>query len=662
MARQLVNRQPRWDDIPTLAFGLRSDVDYLNASPRAVQLAQNARCRTGRLKKRNGSRYYSPAIGTGRNARIIGLHQWVPETRTNENFVYAASASHIYRMPWDSTSVDPPTSLVDMTFPAGYSWVINAIAAHFTDYNDYCFSHNGRDYSMQMRKDAPNDMYVFGIDKMEPPTVTTSAAGGLITAGVHGYHVRAVRELTLSPRVREYAGARSDVTSVTTAGATSTNTISWVATTDGQVTGYEIYRTLPDKETPYFLARVAVGTTTYVDTAAAPSEDIDEDCLQRIKGIRYSTTDASGVLFVVGDDKSGCNWYNSRPNRPQEFGIYSNGVVTRGSGDVTGCAEFNGNIFVFREKGIAVFTQDSNKDYYESGFISGYGCVAPWSVRLVKEGSANFVTFLDGTEGPCLITVNGIRSIKRTKHSDACKWFDGNYIDLDHRRYVAVGYKDGYTYWGITPEGQQYNTQCMIFDHTTDSWFGPDTGYSAGPMCTRINGRGVFGSGELLAAVDGDSVRVQELDAPYSRDVTGAAIVLNVKGMAVGARMFPHEREFQQIAFMARLAGIVQIKVYVPSNNYEGTLYMFPTMKYYWDDGSLFDSGKVYDQAVQSLLDAMFYDGGDLMDTMKDLPYEIELDSCSAQGAYMVWDIYDPDSPAQEIIGIKILSCDRGAR
>jgi hypothetical protein len=110
------------------------------------------------------------------------------------------------------------------------------------------------------------------------------------------------------------------------------------------------------------------------------------------------------------------------------------------------------------------------------------------------------------------------------------------------------------------------------------------------------------------------------------------------------------------------LAGIVQIKVYVPSNSYTGTCYIFPTMKNYWDDGSLFDAGKVYDDAVQSLLDVSFYDAGELMDTMKDLPYEIELDSCSAQGAYMVWDIYDPDSPAQEIIGIKILSCDRGAR
>jgi len=657
MVRQYVNREPKWYDIPILMLGLVSDIDYLRADIRSAQLLQNTRCRTGRIRKRNGTRYYSPAIAAGIVGRIIGLHQWCPATATNENFVYVVSSNRIFRLPWDSTSVDPPTSLEEMAFPAGHSWSIKATAAHFCDFNDYCFAFNGKDYGMQMSRTAPNTMHAFGLAQIAAPIVTTSASGGSIAAGIYQYRVRAVREI--GERRREFWGAKSDPTSVKTIGATSSNTIAWTATKDALATHYYIERTLKDQETFYYLARVPVGTTNYVDTADLPTDEIDDEVLDRIKGIRYAAVDA-GVLFAVGDTQSGCNWYSSAPNRPQEFGIFTNDVISEGTGEVTGCVAFNGNVFVFREKGIAVFTQDTNKNYYQSGFISGYGCIAPWSVRVIRDGKNNYVTFFDDNEGPCLLTTQGILSIKRGEHSDIAKWVDHE-IDPDNRKFVSVGYKNGYIYWSYAPEGSQYNTRCLVYDTTSESWYGPDIGYSMGPSITRINGRGVFGSGEMLAAVDGPDVRVMEMDAPYSRDF-GEKIVEKVSGMAIAADLVPHEMEFQAVALIARLSNVFRFDISCTSSDYSESFYIAPSQKWHMDDGTLFDSGATFDQALQTLMDKAIFDSGDLYDTQRDLPYEIELDSCACQGAYMLFDLYDEDSPVNEICGIRLLAVDRGGR
>lgn len=658
MARSIVQRRARWYDIPSFRLGLTTDTDYLMADVRGARLVQNARTRTGRIVKRNGSRYYSPALGSGGAARIAGIHQWYPATREDENRVYAVTSGNIVRLPWSSTSVDPPTTAVAMAFDDGGAFGISQFAS-FVDFNDYCFAFNGVSRGAQMRFDALNSMYHFQIAK--PPAFTiATAGGGSIAAGDYGYAIRYVRERTT--RVREYWGALSDTVSITSGGS-ATNTLTLPVPTDAQITHVYIYRTGTDLETLYYLARVPVGTTTYADTALETSTEIDEETLAPIENIAYATVD-DGSLFVVAQDTTtgAWVWYNSIDGRPQEFGVYNNGEISEGSGDVTGVEAFGGQVYVFRERGIIIYAKNSAQTYDRVSFWPGWGNIAPWAVRAIRDGKNNFVSFYDDSEGPCLITGSSVETLKRRKYSDCVKYVDNaGERDNAYRKYVAVAYKRGMLYWSFTPVGQTYNTKCLVWDSAQDCWYGPDTGYSMGPSFTRLTGRGVYGNGELLAAVDGATCYVMEMDAPYSRDF-GTVITLQVDSMAVGAEALPNETEFQHIALLAKLSSVFRFNVNVQSSTYTGSYYIAPSGKYFYDDGTTFDSGATFDACVQSLMDSSVFDAGDVFDSQKDLPYQIELDSASAQGAFMTISLYDANSYQFEIARLRILAVDRGDR
>jgi len=663
MARGIVTRRGRWYEITSFRLGLRTDDDYLTADVRSARLLQNARTRTGRIVKRNGSRYYSPSLASDWAGRCNGLHQWYPATRVEENLVYAAVGADIVRLPWDSTSVDPPTRVQQMTFADGTSFGIGAgRQTTFVDYNDYCFAFNGTS-AATLRLDAPDSMYRFQLPKASNPTIVTAGSGGSIAAGTYGYRIRYVRER--DERVREYWGPMSDLVSVKTIGASSANTLT-LPTTDlpADATHIYIYRTLADLDTLYYLGRVSVGTNEYVDTMLSPSTEIDDDTLH-IDNIYYATVD-DGSLFVVFKDATTGGWYwaNSVDGRPQEFGLYNNGEIAEGSGDVTGAHAFGGAVYVFREKGIIVYRKNSALTYDRETYLPGWGNISPWACRVIRDGRNNFISFFDDAEGPCIVTAAGIETLKRKRYSDCVKYIDdASERDSAYRAYVSVGYKRGYIYWGYTPVGSTYNTKVLVYDTATEAWYGPDTGYPIGPTFTRLTNRGVFGNGELLAASDADDVRIIEVDAPYSRDC-GSNIVLHVQGMALGSDALAAELEFQQIALIAKLTSVFRFDVNVNDGEYTGSYYIAPASgRYYYDSPSSVFDVSTFDTFVQSLMDSSYFDASDVtFDTAKDRPYQIELDSASAQGAFCTLSLYDANSYAFEIARLRVLAVNRGER
>lgn len=558
-------------------------------------------------------------------------------------------------------SADPPASINDVTFTDGQSLEFSEFSS-WTDFVDYCFLFNGSAIGAQMRLDAPDRMHSFGIDKAPAPTLLDIGGGSGFPVGLIKYRIRFVREL--EERVREYWGAKSESASITTI-ATSIVRITWTPPTNSQITHVYVERTLPGLEEFYYVGRVAASAGVYNDSAATDTGQIDDDTLPTPTNIRYAAND-SGSLFIVDKD---LHWYGSVVGKPQEFNLFNNELITDGSGDLTGLFSFQGAIFVVREKGIMVFNRNPFGDYTDpTTVIQGWGCVAPNSIKVIRAGKINFVTFFDDNEGPCILTEQGIYSLKRIESggkiiSDVVDIVD-NQIDPNYRKYVAVGYKNNCIYWWYTPIGSTTNTKCIIYDASNGTWSGPDIGYPTNCTFTRLSNKGVYGSGELLGAYDADNIYVTIIDANYSRDF-GNKIIMKVDSMAIGADAMPWDWEFMKLAFYGRLSYIFRIDVSVPAAviPYAGSYYSSPKpYRYYMDNGTLIDSGATFDAVVQSLMDHSIFDHGDLMDTMKDDEYTFDIDSLSAQGPFMYLSLYDEDSSKFEIGRIRILGAERGER
>jgi phage tail sheath protein FI len=121
---------------------------------------------------------------------------------------------------------------------------------------------------------------------------TTSASGGTLAAGQYFYEVSALYgNLESGP---------SSEQSVTTTGATSSNTITWTAAVafgSKSPTGYKIYRgTAAGKENAFYTSPVA---TSFKDTGAAATAGTP--VAPSIVGVPFSQVDDTGTVLTPGD-------------------------------------------------------------------------------------------------------------------------------------------------------------------------------------------------------------------------------------------------------------------------------------------------------------------------------------------------------------------------
>ena len=107
-----------------------------------------------------------------------------------------------------------------------------------------------------------NNVYQWGISAPNSvPTVATSGASAL--TGTYYYKITYAR-LSGSTVISE-SNPSSESASITV--ALDGIQVSWTASSDEQVTHVRIYRTLANGLIYYYVASVAIGTTSYVDTA-----------------------------------------------------------------------------------------------------------------------------------------------------------------------------------------------------------------------------------------------------------------------------------------------------------------------------------------------------------------------------------------------------------
>ncbi|MFA5186919.1 MAG: hypothetical protein WC551_10605 [Patescibacteria group bacterium] len=559
-----------------------------------------------------------------------------------------------------------------MVFPSDMAGWSKHKHAKMVDFGDYCFAFNGLNAGVQLRLDDIDGMYQFMIDKPSTAPTLASLGVGTVDAGVHGYRYRYVREV--SERVREYWGAKSDPTEITVVAGGENVQLTLVAPSDPQVTHVYIERTLANGGTYFYHSRISVaalvaaaGIITDTTTDANLSDEIDDDCRPRITGVKSATV-VNDCLILYGTVADDSIVYHSLPGRPQEYPLDNYFNFYGGTGQSNNCSAYRDKLLLFKEGSIGAYAFDGNGFMQQIAVYSNFGNVSYDAVMEVKSSTENFVSFWDGKECPCLFTERGPRSIKEVSKdmghfnfvtSDVVDIVEKQ-IDKNYRDFISVGYTDGHLLFGITLIGEAFNTATIAFETATQSWFGPDKGYAAGPMFTRIDGYGVHGNGELLACQDALSVRPIELDANVTKDF-GGDIEFIAKTVKLGAKLLGNWFNFNQIYFSAELSNIVEVQVDFGSGSHVGSYYMAPSGRWGYDENNHFDDPSItYDEVKQSLFDQGAFDDTDFFDTVRWDVYGIPLPPYQSNWVEMT--IYDNSRYSFQISSIEIQLCNRGSR
>lgn len=651
--------------------------DTMYSNYRSAQLMQNVRTRNADIYKRNGCIYWTEEVDNGSKARATSCFHWYPESASAKNREYMVSGANIYRFTrqWTGVATDPPYTYSTMNFPSNMAgWNLHD-HSKFVAFGDYAFCFNGVNEGVQLRHDDIDGMYRFGIDKPLNAPVLASAGAGNIDVGSHVYAVRHVRETSAGiARVREYWGPYSDEASIEIAGVASNITLTLDIPTDPQVTHVYIYRSLTGGTNFMYLDRISVADLTtalgiYTDSIADSglSENIDEDVMPPILGIKSACV-VEGRLIIYGtiDDDTICRY--SLEGRPQEFPIDNYFHFYSGDGKSNNCAEYNDRLLLFKEKAVGTYAFGQGLLLPVATYTI-FGNIAYHSVQQVNDTDNNFITFYDGTDGPCIFDRQGPKSIKRISKdlgnynfvtTDVVKIVE-NEVDKNYRKWICVGYKNGYIYWGYTEIGETRNTLTMVYETLSRSWLGKDKGYAAGPMFARRTGYDIDGNGELIACQDDDSVRLIEIDSNVSNDFGGTKIEFRLKTCKLGAKMLGHWFNFMHLYFGANLSAPVMIKLDIESGRHTRDYYISPTGKYVYDGDLPFDTSELsYDEIIGALYDYAIFDGGYTYDSVHWSVFTINIGRYT--GNYAEIEIYDNSLFSFNISMIKLQLEDRGLR
>lgn len=129
------------------------------------------------------------------------------------------------------------------------------------------------------------------------PTVTTSGSGGTLSAATYAYAVSALAtggESTPSP-----------VTTVASAGSTSSNSVSWSAVTGAK--GYRIYGRTNGAKTQTLLATVGPGVTSWDDDGSTAETGVQPQPVNRARQLEATTTSLDSA---ISDHATWAVWYD----------------------------------------------------------------------------------------------------------------------------------------------------------------------------------------------------------------------------------------------------------------------------------------------------------------------------------------------------------------
>lgn len=208
---------------------------------------------------------------------------------------------------------------------------------------------------------AGGSLYVNAVANPAAPTLATASTGGSLTAATYYYKLAAIGQTGATTTT----AISSSPASVTTAGTTSVNTLSWMAVSGA--TGYAVYRST--NNTTWYLNTVSAATTSLTDngtnffwsSGAYPASSnstggikMQSDTLLTVDagsgssnaGIGYSTT--YGSLNITNGNTNG------------QITLNSNGATSINSSSFSWIDSFQNTDFSLGTSGQALFKNSSN--------------------------------------------------------------------------------------------------------------------------------------------------------------------------------------------------------------------------------------------------------------------------------------------------------------
>jgi hypothetical protein len=240
--------------------------------------------------------------------------------------------------------------------------------------------------------------------------VTTSGVGGQIAAGTYSYRIVPVytdangQTTYGQPSGIDTRAVGTSLTKITTAGATSTNTINYngIPYTSKDTVYYELYRTAAGGSTHFYVttltASAFAGNTfadTFADSAITSNKALYTESgiipNDPIKGFKFATVLQNRGVFGGGEDDNAVYFtkqylFGESPSGSFEFELRFDGGMVGGADPITGIGALDDKLIVFKNS--YIFMVQGN---YPNELGQAYGLSQPFIVSA-DTGCANYKT------------------------------------------------------------------------------------------------------------------------------------------------------------------------------------------------------------------------------------------------------------------------------
>ncbi len=415
---------------PNGALNIASDPDLLpdDALTRCKNLRIDA---AGKLKTRDGSQKI--------NAAAIETAIWLLVEQSGNRYAFAGTK--IYK---NETSI--------ATGLANAQWSAVKYNA-FNDTTQQIYAVNGTD----RKRIEDEDVYEWGIEPPAAPTVASSSGSGL--TGVYK------AKITYCRKVGSTVVSESDPSDASTASSSLTNDsllISWVASSDPQVTHVRVYRTVAGGSTYLHDQDVAIGTTS-VDTDTGDgslTDEVETDHDRPPLGTVVLGPTYNGILFMIKDNLL----YFSSAKQPEYWPLTNFIEVSTTQFPLKAGDFMNGQLYCFSRHEVFFIQGTGSSTFFpypmkaKTGAQNIFGAVSVPGRGIFHTGPDGIYLFsgtdqkiTEGILEPLFRgeTINGMNGVSTM--STSWLFVFGNYL-----------------YCGYTSEGHDYPTNVLVFNLVTN--------------------------------------------------------------------------------------------------------------------------------------------------------------------------------------------------
>ncbi len=437
--------------------------------------AQNVRLRSGSIKQRDGSSVAVDFSAIAGGVDIVRLWEAALEGQTGGvwEFWYAYVFSSGVKLYYHDTS-DNTTVVVTSTLSNPDIWTVNVFDNQFV---------SNKEDEIHIHAGSPGSWVPVGLDA---PTVAPTAGaliGGALT-GLKSYKYTYVRKTAVGIPYEMESNASDILTVEYTAEQT---TITMTASLEAHATHFRLYATVLDDPVDtefWLLSEQAIAVTTYVD-------NLNTNVITAFDTSDRGKPPAGGQmlwqdnrLYVVGNAANKSIIYYSDLGRPFYFPDKNWDEVSRDDGqEIAGLASLGHTRYIFKTTSIYEWTGDptlvtpitdiSQSSQSQNQNAVGIGCADPLSIAQTSD----YVIFRASDDHVYKLSRTSFIKLSAGQETDVGELAADSTGAIYDNYYIL--HSDGTT---------------LVWDLSTDTYVGKDTGVTTGKFLIDHNGDLMYGN------------------------------------------------------------------------------------------------------------------------------------------------------------------------